>query len=80
MTPIEVDDEHDAMDAFSVDDSAIDIGLTPDTMTAKEALLRLKAMIVQGEGSGWWAAFVGMATCWWSMTTPWTGSVSTTPT
>ncbi|MFY0992660.1 MobH family relaxase [Halomonas sp. C05BenzN] len=50
MSPIEVDDEHDAMDAFSVDDSAIDIGLTPDTMTAKEALLRLKAMIVQGEG------------------------------
>jgi conjugal transfer pilus assembly protein TraI len=50
MSPIEVDEDHDAMDAFSVDDSAIDIGLTPDTMTAKEALLRLKAMIVQGEG------------------------------
>ncbi|PXX95819.1 MobH family relaxase [Halomonas sp. LBP4] len=48
--PIEVDDESDAADAFSVDESAIDIGLTPDTMTAKEALLRLKAMIVRGEG------------------------------
>lgn len=50
MAPIDDDDECGSHAAFAVDDSAIDVGLTPDTMTAKEALLRLKAMIVQGEG------------------------------
>tara|TARA_B100000700_G_C14448303_1_gene580411 strand:- start:251 stop:589 length:339 start_codon:yes stop_codon:yes gene_type:complete len=50
MAPTPDDEECGSTTPFAGDESAIDVGLTPDTMTAKEALLRLKAMIIQEEG------------------------------